>query len=263
MDGGQIDTLARALTMAGSRRMLLGATLAYVLGRVGRTEGIAQARAKRQPRRRMRRRHEPEQIVANRHKKKKRKKRGATSPPALSSPTSPQSPPVPPPPPPPPGPPPPTGPGFCAWNGTSDGIQSSGGLAETFLPPRAGPLTKAEIGLRFNAPNFSLTFTVRTVDETGMPTNVVLATATVTDIPATDFVPGVFRTVSATFGAPAMLVLGQRYALTVTGPHDSQYGLHANTGAEVCPDGRLFFDSQSPSFFEWDGADMVFALTIG
>jgi subtilisin-like proprotein convertase family protein len=95
MDNGAFDTLARSLTTAGSRRVLLCTAVAAVLGLVGRTD----ADAKRKPqRRRQQRQPNHDEVRATRHKKKK-KKHGAANPrPPASLPSPPTNSPPPPPP---------------------------------------------------------------------------------------------------------------------------------------------------------------------
>src|SRR5262245_12344493 len=100
MESRQLDTLARSLVTTGSRRMVLGATLAGVLGLLRPGEGMAKHKHKK-------------------HTQKHRRVSPPSSPP--SPPSSPPSPPSPSPPsPPPPPPPPPHCPPVCPVCQTCD-----------------------------------------------------------------------------------------------------------------------------------------------
>ena len=124
----------------------------------------------------------------------------------------------------------------------------------------------AKIFLLLNPANFVLTFEIRTVDRSGIPTETILGTTTALMGPPMDFTnpPSPPRKVTATLSPPVPVTLGQRYALTLTAP-SFQYLLHANTEGNACPDGSLFGDNSATGDFivlpEVD-ADLVYAVSI-
>jgi len=155
-----------------------------------------------------------------------------------------------------------TGPGYCALDGPALWV-TTGRVAQTFLPPKGGQLTKAAIFLQSNPADFTLTFDIRPVDGAGVPTNTVLASHTVTNIPTTAFA-GPPRLVTANFVTPATLTLGQQYALSVTGPGTDQYWVHIRDN-DACHDGQMFHDlPANGSFVALGGgaADLTYFVTV-
>lgn len=230
-----------------SRRSIAAALVAAVLGAIASVRlDAANAAASRH-------RHRRDHAHSERRKKKKKKPQSPPPPPPTDTPS-----------PPPPPPPLPTGPGFCGYDGSSTGLQGSRRWAQTLLPPRAGQLTKAAVGLRTNPPSFSLTFEVRSVDASGVPTGTILATAIVSNIPQTDDDPTIVRYVVATFASPATMVLGQPVALSITEPNGA-YSVHVNKTGNVCKDGALFMDIEANNGFDLvfgGDADLIYTLTI-
>jgi hypothetical protein len=155
-----------------------------------------------------------------------------------------------------------TGPGYCALGGQAELWVTTGRVAQTFLPPTGGQLTQAAVFLQSNPANFSLVFDIRPVDAAGVPTNTVLASHTVSNIPQT-LLAAPPRLITANFGTPATLTLGQQYALSVTGPGIDQYWIHIS--GDDCPDGQLFHDlAANGSFVAIAGgaADLSYAVSV-
>jgi hypothetical protein len=243
MDAGRYDVIVRSLATITSRRDALagvfGAALTALLTRIGVEETEAKKKKKGKGK-----------------KKNKNAGKNQTSPPVVE-PTSP--------PPPPPPPPPTVGAGFCTYDGTAPGFQGSRRWAQTFFPPQSGQLTGAQFGLRANPADFDLTVEIRTVNAQGAPGNTILATEHINNVTLTSFGAGVIKTVPVTFSPVVPVVLGTPYALVVTGPAATAYAIHTNQG-DLCPDGRLFSDSQADGNFETvggvGGTDLVYSLTV-
>ena len=239
MDAGRYEVLVRSLATITPRRDALagivGAALTAVLTRIGAEETEAKKKGK------------------GKKKKNRNARKNQTSPPVVE-PTSP-----------PPPPPPTVGAGFCTYDGTATGFQGSRRWAQTFFPPQSGQLTGAEFGLRSNPAGFDLTVEIRTVNVQGAPSNTILATEHIDNVTQTNFGAGVIKTVPVTFSPAVQVVLGTPYALVVTGPAATGYAIHTNQN-DLCPDGKLFQDSQADGNFEAvggvDGTDLVYSLTV-
>ena len=161
-----------------------------------------------------------------------------------------------------PPPSPPTGPGSCALDAlfgtTAGGVRR---WAQTFLPPRGGKLTDASIFLQANPAAFSLTLQIRPVDAFGVPTNTILGTTTVTNIPET-FGFDEPRKITATFSTPAPVTLGQPHALVVNAT--TLYSILVNE-SDVCPDGKLFDDPLGTGEFvpfAGGSGELVYSLNV-
>jgi hypothetical protein len=242
MEAQEFDRLTRVHTTGTSRRGVVtglgrGLVAALSLALIG-SAGVADADAKRKHKK---------------HKKhKKHHKAGVGSPTDPGTPTGPTS----------PDPSLPIGPGYCALEGPAL-LVSTGRVAQTFLPPQGGQLTKAAVFLQGNPADFALTFDIRPVDGAGVPTNTVLASHIVKDIPKTAF-GGSPRLVTATFGTPATLALGQPYALSVTGPGTDQYWIHIRD-LNPCADGQLFHDADANGGYVAVGGgagDLTYNVTV-
>jgi hypothetical protein len=116
MDAEHLDILVRFFTEPRSRRGTLAAVLGGTLALVGLAETAAKKKQKQ-------------------GKRKKKRQTRVPPTPSTSLPPSPQ--------PPSPLPSPQLGPGFCAYDGTSSGLQATRRYAQTFLPPRTGQLIQA------------------------------------------------------------------------------------------------------------------------
>jgi hypothetical protein len=257
MDAKHFAVLTHSLATASPRRVALIGALGTALSAALSRFAVEEAAAKRK----------------KKGKKKKKKGNGRnqasppvvepTSPPPPPPPPPPEAPPPPPPPlPPPPPPPPPPAQVTCDIAG-SIATTASQRFAQTFLPPRTGLLTNAQVFLDSNPANFDLTFEIRPVDGAGKPTADVLATRTVR-VTATDAADPP-KPVPATFAAPAAITAGQLHALVVTAPTGENCNIMVHLGGNVCPDGKLFQDTTATNTFveaSLGTADMVFTVTI-
>ena len=139
---------------------------------------------------------------------------------------------------------------------------TKGRMAQTFLPPKAGQLTEASVDSVDN-PSFSLVFEIRKVNAAGEPTNTVLASQSVLGIQATNFGDPA-QAVTATFATPAILALGQPYALSVRATTSCTSLPPAEVPGDGCPDGTMFRDEFAIGDFVAlaEGTDMAYALTV-
>jgi hypothetical protein len=238
MDGSSFDRLAKAFTEPRSRRglsrLLGGLAVGGPLALLGVTESEAKKKKK------VTLCHEGQTISVSKKAKKKHLKHGDT---LGECPTSPPG--------------PVTGPGKCGNPSGAGGGMSTRRFAQTFLPPRSGQLTQAEIFLILNPDNFSLTFDIRGVTSAGTP-GAILASTVVDGILGTS--GGDVQRVEATFATPATITVGQPYALVVSAATD--FGLKTNGSGPPCPDGRLFTDADATNAWVDSGTDLVYAVTI-
>jgi hypothetical protein len=154
----------------------------------------------------------------------------------------------------------PAGRGRCA--GASDGVfQGFQRYAQTFLPPHAGQLTKAEVFLSRIFDEFSVDFEIRNVSASDFPGTTILGSARVENVPVTTGPDE--RRVEATFSPSVPIAAGQPYALVIRGS-TGNYGNSVLSG-NPCPDGQLFEDQIGSGTFTvvGDGSfDMRFSVTI-
>jgi hypothetical protein len=162
----------------------------------------------------------------------------------------------------PPPPPPPTATVRCdAFTGDTPRRR----VAQTFIAPLSGTPTRGEVVVTNNPDNLVLQFDVRTVDESGFPSSVVLASGVVANIPQTQVGDPPRRVVASLTNVVSPLVAGQPYALAVTGSSTwSTQVTNTAAGGDPCLGGKVFFDDDDSGPFSADNAytDMVFALTI-
>jgi len=144
--------------------------------------------------------------------------------------------------------------------GPMDGVLalSGGSRAETFTAQTTGGLVRAELAIR-EAAMTSGNYVVQILgtDGSGVPTNTVLASATIPDasVPAGD------STLVGAFDPAAGVVAGQKYALSVS-RSGSPYVLPV-TNAAPCP-GQLFFSGFPSTTWNPDppNLDMIFAVFV-
>jgi hypothetical protein len=99
---------------------------------------------------------------------------------------------------------------------------------------------------------------IRTLDSAGVPTAVILAAATITDLPA--IASDQTLTLTGVFDPPAPVTTGVGYAVVVTGAVPDFF--LRGRSLEVCP-GQLFRDDLAiGSFTIVPTADMVFSASI-
>jgi hypothetical protein len=132
-------------------------------------------------------------------------------------------------------------------------------LAQTFTALATGALTRAEVNVIKVGTAGDWIVQILAVDGTGTPTNMVLSSALVPDAS----VPADESTLAVTFAAPAQVVAGQQYAVSVTRPGSDNVGVGIRDG-NPCPGG--FFSGGPPptgAFSEIDpDFDMVFAVFV-
>ena len=132
-------------------------------------------------------------------------------------------------------------------------------VAQGFAPSLSGPLTRAEVDITKDV-SFTRDYVVeiRTVDGSGLPTDTVLATATV----ANASVPVGDSLLSASFPNPATVTAGQEYALVVNAGEG--FGLQVGYRFDnPCPGFIAFRETTGP----WDDQlfpdfDMVFRVFV-
>jgi len=120
-----------------------------------------------------------------------------------------------------------------------------------FTPQLSGPLSRTEIDIHKVAPTADYVVEVRTLDGLGIPTDTVLATATV----ARASVPVGDSLLSASFPNPATVAAGQEYALVVYFGGDDAGGVGYRTD-DPCSGGIALRNGSDP----WEaflGYDMV------
>jgi hypothetical protein len=118
--------------------------------------------------------------------------------------------------------------------------------AQTFVAQRSGQLTSAAFTLNFSKAGGAFNLEIRAVDMAGTPSTVLASTA-ISNVPATgDTDPP--RTVTGVFAAPAAVVAGQIYALTVTDVANLTYDIQVG-GDDPCPYGIAFLDALADGSF--------------
>jgi hypothetical protein len=97
------------------------------------------------------------------------------------------------------------------------------------------------------------------VDGDDEPTNEVLASKAINDLPATPSTSS--RSVTAFFDPPANVQQGTRYALVITDASGEPFAVPARTGDEC--QGQAFNDATaSGTFAILPGADLIFTLSV-
>jgi hypothetical protein len=125
-----------------------------------------------------------------------------------------------------------------------------------FTPQLGGPLTRAEVDIAKSAATADYVVEIRTVDGLGIPTDTVLATATV----ANASVPVGDSLISASFSNPATVAAGQEYALVVSPGADPAGGVGYRIG-DPCP-GDIAFREVADPWSTFVGFDMVFRVFV-
>ena len=128
--------------------------------------------------------------------------------------------------------------------------------AHGFTPQLSGSLTRAEVDIHKAAPNAGYLVEIRTVDGLGIPTDTVLATATV----ANASVPVGDSLVSASFPNPATVAASQEYALVVYLGGDVAGGVGYRTG-DPCP-GITAFSQVAGAWDDFSTLDMLFRVFV-
>ena len=135
-----------------------------------------------------------------------------------------------------------------------------GRFAQTFTPSISGTLTSAQVDVTKNAGSADWIMQVVAVNASGVPTNTVLAQATVPDasVPMEDSV-----LITATFATPAPVLAGQSYALVLTRPGSGAGTLQVGgRPGDLCAGDLFSSNTQSGPFDSVGSFDMVFAVFI-
>jgi hypothetical protein len=103
---------------------------------------------------------------------------------------------------------------FPSTFNSNSGVDPTLREAQTFTAVKSGEVTAAQAYLRTYSPG-DLTMQITTVDSSGYPTNNVLASTTIADLPLSDISvdPPVL---TGTFSNPASVVSGREYALVLS-----------------------------------------------
>jgi hypothetical protein len=141
-------------------------------------------------------------------------------------------------------------------------IQHAGSrrYAQTFTAPQTGVITAATVEVTVFPEAMDFLVDIRTVDGDDVPTNEVLASEALNDLPgntATD--PP--RPVTAFFDPPAKVEKGTHYAFVITDATGQTFTVSARTGDEC--QGQAFNDATaSETFNSLPDADLIFTLSV-
>jgi hypothetical protein len=137
-------------------------------------------------------------------------------------------------------------------------IDVSARLAQTFSAIASGPLVKAELRL-IKAPASAGNYVLRLspLDGAGVPTNIVLAEATVADAS----VPDGQSTVTFSFASPAAVAVGTSYALVVTRPGSDKLAWAGQTG-NSCAGTAYMSPSPAGAFVAVGNIDLNFTTYV-
>jgi hypothetical protein len=103
---------------------------------------------------------------------------------------------------------------FPSTFNSNSGVDPTLREAQTFTAVKSGEVTAAQAYLRTYSPG-DLTMQITTVDSSGYPTNNVLASTTIDDLPLSDLSVDP-PMVTGTFSNPASVVSGRKYALVLS-----------------------------------------------
>jgi len=129
--------------------------------------------------------------------------------------------------------------------------------AQPFTAQHTGSLVQGQAAVNKPGSSGDWQLQVLATDASGVPTNTVLASATISDaaVPLGD------STLAGTFSPPASVSAGQQYAIAVTRP--AQWYLQRRADDPSCP-GREFFSPSQTAPFMPSGtpSDMIFATFV-
>jgi hypothetical protein len=144
------------------------------------------------------------------------------------------------------------------------GFSNARRFAQTFIAQRSGQLAVAQCEVSSLFGGEAISFEIRTLDDAGVPTETVLATATLSDLPA--FISsGQGLPLAGIFDPPAPISTGVGYALVLTlvadGAGDGELHLNGAEG-DLCA-GQLFEDTDADgTFVERQQRDILFFASI-
>ena len=129
--------------------------------------------------------------------------------------------------------------------------------AQPFTTQNTGSLVQGQAAVNKPAPGGDWQLQVLATDASGVPTNTVLASTTISDAA----VPMGDSTLGGTFAPPASVSAGQQYALAVSRP--AAWYLQRRADDPSCP-GREFFSPSQTAPFMPSGtpSDMIFATFV-
>jgi hypothetical protein len=131
-------------------------------------------------------------------------------------------------------------------------------FAQSFTVGITGEITSAQVEVTKSGTAGDYRLDINEVGAGGVPTNTVLASATIPDaaVPAGDSI------ITGSFASPPQVNAGQEYALIVTRPASSGLGVGTRTGND-CP-GRLFFSMTQTGVFAplGDTYDLIIAVVV-
>jgi hypothetical protein len=131
-------------------------------------------------------------------------------------------------------------------------------VAQTFTAGITGGLTVATVDVTKSGTAGDYRLDINEVDGSGVPTNDVIASTTISDAA----VPAGTSLVSGSFAIPAQVTAGQQYALIITRPGSSGLGWGTRLGND-CPGGMFFANTQtSPLNTLGDTYDLVFEVFV-
>jgi len=136
--------------------------------------------------------------------------------------------------------------------GNSSGVVR---IAQTFTAQLSGQLTRAEIAIRKLAgTSGDWIVAIRTVDGSGAPTETVLASVTISDatVPTGDSI------LAAVFPAPANVIAGETYAISITREGTDSFFLGHR---DDCP-GSVWSSVSGAAWQEAPGLDLVFRVFV-
>lgn len=134
-------------------------------------------------------------------------------------------------------------------------------FAQVFTAPRSGQLIWALVEVSCVPAGTDFVLEIRTVDSSGTPTATILTTEQVNDVPLTTISPP--RPLDVTFDPPVDVVVGKKYALSLTDGGATGSGYCGSIrNIDPCP-GQLFTDAQANgTFVAQSGEDLVYAVRI-
>jgi hypothetical protein len=133
-------------------------------------------------------------------------------------------------------------------------------FAQTFLALRSGRLTSASVVLAANPGGNDFALEIWAVGQDGVPVKSILASTTISGVPATS--EDTPRPITGAFSAPAQVTAGQRYALVITETTELGFNILANDN-NTCPDGDLFEDGEANEDFVLEAnADLIFTTFV-
>jgi len=132
-------------------------------------------------------------------------------------------------------------------------------FAQTFTALASGPLVRAELPIyKVAGSGGAYILRLSPVDGAGVPTNTVLAWASIPNLS----VPGdEDTTVTFTFADPASVVAGAQYALVLTRPGSNQLLWVGHVGG-TCSGSVFFSPSQTAAFTADAGLDLIFTTFV-